>query len=76
MSSPSTCKCHDRSYPTKRELEVIQLIASGRRTHEIASDLEISVKTAETHRANIMRKLRVHNAAELCSWFFQNGGSL
>ncbi|HZR59269.1 MAG TPA: response regulator transcription factor [Terriglobales bacterium] len=46
---------------TQRENEVIQLLAEGKSSKEIASFLGLSVKTAETHRSRIMRKLRVHS---------------
>jgi DNA-binding NarL/FixJ family response regulator len=50
---------------TTREREVLQLLAEGRSNKETASALGIGVTTVETHRANIMRKLRAHSVAEL-----------
>ena len=50
---------------TMREQEVAQLLAEGSVTKEMATVLGISVKTAATHRMNLMRKLRVHNLAEM-----------
>lgn len=50
---------------SQREHEVLQLLAEGGTTKEVATTLGISVKTAETHRAKIMRKLRLHNIAQL-----------
>src|SRR5450432_2008014 len=50
---------------TSREREIIQLIAEGKRSKEIGASLCISPKTAETHRANLMRKLGLHTASEL-----------
>jgi DNA-binding NarL/FixJ family response regulator len=50
---------------TPRQREIVQLFTEGKTTKEVASLLEISVKTAETHRANIMRKLEIHTIAEL-----------
>jgi two-component system secretion response regulator SsrB len=50
---------------TKRELEVIQLLSLGRSSKEIGTELNISVRTVETHRANMMRKLNVHSVTEL-----------
>ena len=50
---------------TPREREVIQLIVEGQSTKEIANTLGVSVKTAETHRSHVMRKLRVHSVSEL-----------
>jgi DNA-binding NarL/FixJ family response regulator len=48
-----------------RELEVVNLIGNGFPTREIAAKLHISIKTVETHRAHIKRKLRVGNATQL-----------
>lgn len=50
---------------TPRERQVMQLIAEGLRNKEIAQALKVGVKTVETHRTNLMRKLDVHNAAEI-----------
>jgi DNA-binding NarL/FixJ family response regulator len=50
---------------TPREREVLQLLAEGKSNKEVASALDISVMTVETHRANIMHKLGVHSIAEL-----------
>ena len=50
---------------TSREREIVQLLAEGKSSKEVASSLCISVKTAETHRANIMRKLQLHTVSEL-----------
>lgn len=56
-----------------REREVLQLISEGRTTKEVASDLGISVKTAESHRTNIMRKLDVHETASLVRYAIRRG---
>jgi DNA-binding NarL/FixJ family response regulator len=50
---------------TGREREIVQLLAEGRTCKEVAVALGISVKTAETHRTNVMRKLGMHSASEL-----------
>ena len=50
---------------TAREREVLQLVAEGLMTKEIAHKLNISVKTADTHRQQLMNKLNIHNVAEL-----------
>ena len=50
---------------TPRERQLFQLIAEGKSTKVIADELGISVRTAETHRAHLMRKLQAHNVAEL-----------
>ncbi|MCU0415846.1 MAG: response regulator transcription factor [Cytophagaceae bacterium] len=50
---------------TKRERGILKMIVDGRNNREIADGLGISVRTIETHRANIMKKLKVKNAVEL-----------
>jgi DNA-binding NarL/FixJ family response regulator len=57
---------------TSREREVVQLLSEGRSSKEVASSLGISVKTAETHRANIMRKLEIHSVIELVRYAVRN----
>ncbi|MFQ6038175.1 MAG: response regulator [Candidatus Aminicenantales bacterium] len=58
---------------TQREREVLQLIAEGKTTKEIASLLYLSVKTVETHRQNIMDKLELHSVAELTKYAVREG---
>lgn len=50
---------------TNRESEILQLIADGKTNKEIANFLQLSRKTVETHRLNIMKKLDVHSGIEL-----------
>jgi DNA-binding NarL/FixJ family response regulator len=50
---------------TAREREIVQLVAEGRGSKQVATALGISVKAVETHRANIMRKLDIHSVSEL-----------
>ena len=50
---------------TDREKEVLQLLAEGRSNKEVASELDLSLSTVETHRANLMQKLNLHNTAEV-----------
>jgi DNA-binding NarL/FixJ family response regulator len=50
---------------TDREKEVLQLLAEGRTNKEVAAVLEVGVSTVETHRANLMQKLDLHNTAEI-----------
>lgn len=57
---------------TTREREIVQLVSEGKSTKEVASLLGISVKTAETHRANIMRKLQVHSVTDLVRYAVRN----
>jgi len=58
---------------TAREREVLQLVSEGRTTKEVASVLGISVKTAETHRTRLMRKLDVHETAGLVRYAIRRG---
>lgn len=58
---------------TPREREVIQLVAEGKTTKEVAMALNLSVKTAETHRTNLMRKLDLHSVAALTLYAVRNG---
>jgi DNA-binding NarL/FixJ family response regulator len=51
--------------PTPREVEIIRLLAEGKSNKEIAPELGITIRTVETHRAKIMRKVGVHSLAEL-----------
>jgi len=57
---------------TRREKQVIQLVAEGKSTKEVASLLNLSVKTAETHRSNIMSKLGLHSVSELVLYAVRN----
>jgi DNA-binding NarL/FixJ family response regulator len=57
---------------TSREREIVQLLAEGKSSKEVAVALGISVKTAETHRANIMRKLQLHSVSELVRYAIKN----
>ena len=61
-----------RSRLTSREREIVQLLAEGKSSKEVAVALGISVKTAETHRANIMRKLEIHSISELVRYAVKN----
>ena len=58
---------------TRREHQILQLIWSGLQTKEIAKTLEISIKTVETHRSMMMKKMRTTNAAQLLSAAFERG---
>lgn len=62
----------DRRRLTPREREIVQLLAEGKSNKEIAVLLGISVKTAETHRANIMLKLDIHSVTELVRYAVRN----
>jgi DNA-binding NarL/FixJ family response regulator len=58
---------------TEREKEVLKLLGEGCQNKEIADLLYISVKTVEKHRANLMSKLDLHNAAALTAFAFEHG---
>jgi DNA-binding NarL/FixJ family response regulator len=58
---------------TDREREVLQLLAEGRTTKQIAFLLKVSVKTIETHRLQIMEKLDIHSIAELTKYAIREG---
>jgi DNA-binding NarL/FixJ family response regulator len=58
---------------TAREIEVLRLLATGKRVKEIARILHISVKTVESHRQNMMDKLEIHNAIELARYALREG---
>jgi len=55
-----------------RERQILQLLAEGKSTKEIATALDITIKTAETHRSNIMRKLDLHHVTELVRYAIRN----
>ena len=57
---------------TPREVEVLQLLAEGKSNKEVASTLNISTRTAETHRADIMRKLQLKSLSDLVHYAIRN----
>lgn len=58
--------------PTAREREIIQLLAEGKSNKEIADLLNVTVKTVETHRSNLMRKLHLHSLADVIRYAIRN----
>ena len=58
---------------TDREKEVLQLLAEGRANKEVATLLDLSLSTVETHRANLMQKLNLHNTAEIVLYAVRKG---
>jgi len=70
--SPDSAQSHDYLLST-REREVLQLIAEGESTKEIAFKLSVSIKTIETHRQQIMKKLNLHSVAELTRYAIREG---
>jgi DNA-binding NarL/FixJ family response regulator len=57
---------------TAREREIVQLVAEGKTSKEIAAELGVSLKTVEAHRSNILRKLRLRSASELVLYAVRN----
>jgi DNA-binding NarL/FixJ family response regulator len=57
---------------TPREREIMQLVAEGKSTKQVADALTISIKTVETHRTNLMRKLHLHSVADLTRYAIRN----
>jgi DNA-binding NarL/FixJ family response regulator len=62
-----------RSTITAREREVLQLLAEGKSTKQMAVQLHVSVKTIETHRQKIMDKLDIYSVAELTKYAIREG---
>jgi DNA-binding NarL/FixJ family response regulator len=56
-----------------REREIVQLIAEGFSTREIADQLHVSIKTINTHREHIMEKLHLNNLADLIKYAIREG---
>jgi DNA-binding NarL/FixJ family response regulator len=69
---PGSISGTGRNRLTPREREVVQLLAEGKSTKEVATSLGLSVKTAETHRSNIMRKLQLHSVSDLVLYAVRN----
>lgn len=63
----------NRNKLTAREKEILLLVAAGNSSKEIAKKLFLGVSTVETHRANLMTKVRVRNVAQLVQYAFENG---
>jgi DNA-binding NarL/FixJ family response regulator len=61
-----------RTFLTPRQRETIQLLAEGKTNKEVATILNVSVKTVETHRANIMLKLDLHSVTDLVHYAIRN----
>lgn len=58
---------------TSRERQVVQLLAEGKSTKDVAIALDITLKTASTHRTNILRKLELHSLADIVRYAIRNG---
>ena len=73
VSSSSADESSAFSLLSPREREVLQLIAEGKTTNQISEHLHISIKTVETHRAQLMTKLKVKGVAELTKYAIREG---
>ena len=69
----ATPSAGDGSHLTPRERQVLQLVGEGKSTKQIAEVLHISVKTAEFHRGRLMKKLNVHDTANLVRYAIREG---
>ena len=65
LLSRKKSKMHKDDFPTKREIEVLEHIALGEKSLQIAANLQIKVNTVETHRKNLMQKLNAKNGIDL-----------
>jgi DNA-binding NarL/FixJ family response regulator len=72
-SLPKACRSGTKTGElTSRERQVVQLLAEGKSTKDVATALEITFKTAATHRTNILRKLELHSLADLVRYAIRN----
>jgi two-component system response regulator NreC len=71
--SPKESSSSAFSILTAREREVLQLMAEGKNTSQIAESLCVSVKTVEAHRKQLMNKLDIHSVAELTKYAIRQG---
>jgi two-component system, NarL family, response regulator NreC len=70
-NGPGTARRPGFNSLTRREREVLKMLAEGRSVKEIAAGFELSVKTVEAHKFNLMRKLNIHNKAQLVQYAIQ-----
>jgi len=71
INSPESRARHNGSILTPREREVIKLLAEGNSVRKVADLLGLSAKTVEAHKFNLMRKLDIHNKAQLVTYAIQ-----
>ncbi len=64
---------HPASVLTSRELQVMEMLARGMTSREVAHDLDISIKTVDTHRSHVLKKLGVRNNSELTRFAVKHG---
>jgi DNA-binding NarL/FixJ family response regulator len=73
VANPAASRSPTVDILTAREREILQLIAESHSTKEVAAKLNISVKTAENHRTNLMKKLDLHDVASLTRYAIEHG---
>jgi two-component system response regulator NreC len=73
LTSSTGMKSTDGQLLSSREREVLQLVAEGKTSNQIADSLHISVKTVETHRGQLLAKIRVKSVAELTKYAIREG---
>ena len=73
VRDPSETKMIEGTSLTQREREIVQLLAEGKTSKDIASDLNLSVRTVETHRRQIMNKLAITSVAQLTKFAIRHG---
>jgi DNA-binding NarL/FixJ family response regulator len=73
MNDPDIAEAPTLDVLTRREKQILRLIAESNSTKEVATQLQISVKTAENHRTNLMKKLNLHDVASLTRFAIERG---
>lgn len=73
IANPNSPEIPSLESLTPRERQILQLIAQSHSTKEVAAKLQISVKTAENHRTNLMKKLNLHDVASLTRFAIEHG---
>lgn len=72
-AAPATPPAHVIKGLTTRETQVAKALAAGFSNREVASALGVSIKTIDTHRGHIMKKLELKNNVELFRWMLRGG---
>jgi len=70
--SPGPVESRESTRLSPREREIVQLLAEGKANKEVAAHLNISVKTVETHRSNVMHKLGLTSMSDLVRYAIRN----
>lgn len=73
MASNETSSVHGQGSLSDRELQILELVASGLTNQEISEQLEISKRTVDNHISNILTKTATGNRVELFRWALQSG---